>query len=170
LKLAGPLAAAEFLSRTVGVCGAAAAEAGPAAPAAEPDGLLRGRLIPPLKMPCVECKGTALESGRMLGEIWKQALLLEAERSKGSKPWWKSRRYTPLVEKYAPHLPDVYRGMARGAGVSEDAMANGPGPKKPVRGARLSPWRPRPPWKAFPSPVRTRTSPRREAGNCSCCV
>jgi isopenicillin-N N-acyltransferase-like protein len=122
LKLAGPLAAAEFLSRTVGVCGAAAAEAGPAAPAAEPDGLLRGRLIPPLKMPCVECKGTALESGRMLGEIWKQALLLEAERSKGSKPWWKSRRYTPLVEKYAPHLPDVYRGMARGAGVSEDAM------------------------------------------------
>lgn len=120
LKLAGPFAAAGFLNRTVA---ATAAEADPAAgPAAEADGMLRGRPIPQLKMPCVECEGTALECGRTLGAMWKPALQLEAEQRKGSKPWWKSRRWAPLVEKYAPHLPDVYRGMARGAGVSEDAM------------------------------------------------
>jgi isopenicillin-N N-acyltransferase-like protein len=70
----------------------------------------------------------------MLGGLWKPALQLEAERSKGSKPWWKSRRYAPLMEKYAPHLPDVYRGMARGAGVSEDALGERAAPEEDSAG------------------------------------
>lgn len=111
LKLAGPAIAAGLLRGTAS-----------AAPVAEPDGAVRGQLVPQPKMPLVECKGTALECGRMLGSLWKPALQAEAERTKGTKAWWNSRRYAPLVEKYSPHLPDVYRGMARGAGVSEDAM------------------------------------------------
>jgi isopenicillin-N N-acyltransferase like protein len=121
LKLGGPLATAAVLG-----CGALGAEPGatakPAGGAIEPDGIVHGRLIPQGSLPFVDCKGTAMECGRMLGSIWKEPIAREAARAQATKPWWKSPRYRPLLEKYAPHLPDVYRGMARGAGVSEDAV------------------------------------------------
>lgn len=91
-------------------------------PAVEPDGVVHGRPIPQLGMPLIECEGTALECGEQLGGIWKATLLLESRQFKGGRPWWRSRCYSPLVEKYCPHLPDVFRGMAKGAGIDENAL------------------------------------------------
>jgi isopenicillin-N N-acyltransferase-like protein len=93
-------------------------------PEIEPDGVVHGRLIPQLPFPLVDCQGTARECGEQLGCLWKGALTLEAERAQGSKPWWKSPRLTPLVAKYCPHLPDIYCGMAKGAGVDEDTLGD----------------------------------------------
>lgn len=88
----------------------------------EPDGVRHGRIVPQSEMPLVDCQGTPFECGEMLGNLWKSALAMEASLAKGGPPWWRSPQYVPLVEKYCPHLPDIYRGMARAAGVSEDVL------------------------------------------------
>ena len=121
LRMAGPAAAAGGLWRGV-LAAETGGEAKPAGRAVEPDGVVHGRLVPQLSLPFVDCEGTAFECGERLGSLWKSALTLEAEQAKDSRPWWKSPRCTPLMDKYCPYLPDVYRGMAKGAGVNENAM------------------------------------------------
>ena len=74
-------------------------------------------------LPEVRCDGTACECGMILGSTWKEALTLGAERARSEKPWWKDRRYAKLISRIAPHLPDLYRGMAAGAGLPENSIS-----------------------------------------------
>ena len=77
-------------------------------------------------IPELRVRGTALEAGEQLGAAWARALQAEADtRPAGRTPWWRHPLYARLVEQYAPHLPDLYRGMARGAGVPEDRVTTG---------------------------------------------
>jgi isopenicillin-N N-acyltransferase-like protein len=64
--------------------------------------------------------GTAFECGEQLGWAWVHALKLAAERVQaGSRPWWSVRSgpVSRLMRRHAPHLPDLFCGMARGAGL-----------------------------------------------------
>jgi isopenicillin-N N-acyltransferase-like protein len=92
------------------------------------------RLQPDIAMPLLSCEGTAFECGEQLGGAWKEVLTLEAERFKSPKAWWKDRRYAKLISKIAPHLPDLYRGMAVGAGLKDDLVA----PRAPEEGGCTS--------------------------------
>lgn len=70
-------------------------------------------------------EGTAHECGRQLGYVWQDALVRGAAQvDSDSKPYWSDKRYRKLVDRYAPHLPDVYRGMAKTSGLSEDRVGS----------------------------------------------
>lgn len=92
------------------------------------------RLQPDIPMPLLSCEGTAFECGEQLGGAWKEALTLEAEHMKSEKAWWKDRRYAKLISRLAPHLPDLYRGMAAGSGLRDDMVA----PRAPEEGGCTS--------------------------------
>lgn len=123
LRLSGVMVAESVLE-----CGTLGGDNGemtaPTTPTVEPDGVVHSRSIPQLGMPLVECEGTARECGEQLGNSWKPALRLEAAQAEGGQPWWKSRRFAALVEEYTPHLPDVFRGMARGADIDENTLGS----------------------------------------------
>lgn len=106
-------------------------------PVVEPDGIVRGQPVAQGAFPLVDCEGTALECGEQLGCAWKAAIALDAAKAGASRAWWKSPRWRPLVERLAPHLPDLYRGMARGADVDEDAVGDR-GPAEPEPGGCTS--------------------------------
>lgn len=97
---------------------------------------LHGRTIPPGNPPFINCEGTAREAGVMLGCAWKEALTLGSQRRKGRRPWWKDKRIEGLVSRYAPHLPELYRGMAEGAGLGEGMV--GPSATLPESGSCTS--------------------------------
>jgi len=84
----------------------------------------RTRVYPETALPLVSCEGTAHECGVMLGATWREALRLEAGRFECEKPWWKDRRFGKEMARYASHLPDLYRGMADGAGLDEDQLGS----------------------------------------------
>lgn len=67
-------------------------------------------------IPLLTVAGTAFECGEQLGFAWRDSLKLAGERLATHRPHWK------LLDKYAPHLTDVYRGMARGSGLTEDKL------------------------------------------------
>ena len=74
-------------------------------------------------IPQIDVEGSAYEAGIQLGYIWREAIVLAAERKPaGARPWWATRRrpFSTLISKYLPHLPDLHRGMAKGAGVPEE--------------------------------------------------
>jgi isopenicillin-N N-acyltransferase-like protein len=60
----------------------------------------------------------------MLGSAWKEALELDAAQAVSGPAWWKVRRNARLISRYAPHLPDLFRGMAAGAGVDENLVSS----------------------------------------------
>jgi isopenicillin-N N-acyltransferase-like protein len=74
-------------------------------------------------IPLLDVAGTSRECGQQLGQAWRTALAFAAKaRSANSKPWWRLRQFERLISRYAPHLPDLYRGMAAGAGLDESAV------------------------------------------------
>ncbi len=76
-------------------------------------------------IPQIDIEGSAYEAGIQLGYVWREALILAAERKPaGARPWWATRRrpFSTLISKYLPHLPDLNRGMAKGAGVPEERV------------------------------------------------
>lgn len=84
-------------------------------------------------VPVLDASGTPYEAGVVLGHAWKESLhLAAATLPAGETPWWMDRRLGRLVSRIAPHLPDLYRGMAKGAGIPErrcvDAAPGGPTP------------------------------------------
>jgi isopenicillin-N N-acyltransferase-like protein len=82
------------------------------------------REFPEGHIPLVDVEGTAYEAGIMLGYTWEDTFKLEAQRwPAGSRPWWMDKRFRKLISRHAPHLPDIYRGMAKGAGVPEDRIS-----------------------------------------------
>jgi len=76
-------------------------------------------------IPQIDVEGSAYEAGIQLGYIWREAIVLAAERRPAvARPWWATRRrpFSTLISKYLPHLPDLHRGMAKGAGVPEEKI------------------------------------------------
>lgn len=83
------------------------------------------RMFPEGVVPFVDIEGTAREAGVQLGYAWREALMVEAKDwPAGHKPWWLEKRYDKLIAEYAPHLPDLFRGMAKGAGMPEDRISH----------------------------------------------
>jgi isopenicillin-N N-acyltransferase-like protein len=74
-------------------------------------------------IPEIRVSGSSYEAGQQLGAAWEEALRTEAANQEEGTPWWRHLPYVRLIEHYAPHLPDLYRGMAKGAGVSENQVA-----------------------------------------------
>ena len=74
-------------------------------------------------IPLIDVEGTPYDAGVLLGYAWQEALKLTAQkRSSESVPWWADRRFRKLIDRLAPHLPDLYRGMSKGAGVPEEQV------------------------------------------------
>jgi len=74
-------------------------------------------------VPEIHVAGSAADCGEQLGEIWRDVLRQGAERvPPASRPWWQTGHTAKLAARYAPHLPDLYRGMARGAGLRDDQV------------------------------------------------
>lgn len=81
------------------------------------------RFSPEGEVPFLNIEGTAYECGLQLGIAWYHALRENAALARDwwTPWWWKGRggKAADLVEKIAPHLVDIYRGMAEGAGIDE---------------------------------------------------
>ncbi len=81
-------------------------------------------------VPLINCEGTAFTCGEQLGIAWQHALRKNAGRAKGRwTPWWWKGRggvVADLVETIAPHLVDIHRGLAKGAGIAEELCAPSP--------------------------------------------
>ena len=67
----------------------------------------------------IRCEGTAFECGENLGEVWRCEFAGDEKIWSSSEPWWRVSTLRPLVDKYAPHLPDLFRGIAKGAKLPE---------------------------------------------------
>lgn len=77
------------------------------------------------EFPFFRASGTLRESAVALGEHWRENLQYMAERiTGGARPWWKRPEYADLIQSTAPHLPDLFVGMAQGAGIAEDAVGS----------------------------------------------
>jgi hypothetical protein len=82
-----------------------------------------GRYEQPLAL--VSVSGTARSCGEQLGYIWAQDLRLYASRpGRSEQAWWKHKPYQRWIARLCPHLPDLYQGLARGAGLKEDAVGS----------------------------------------------
>jgi len=83
------------------------------------------RRFPEGAVPLLDVAGTALECGERLGHAWRPALERFAQTIwAGSSPWWKEPAHRRLIDRLAPYLPDLFRGMARGAGLSDDQVGS----------------------------------------------
>ncbi len=81
------------------------------------------RFYPDLPIPFFSCRGTVRECGRQLGGAWKTTLTINADRyDSRDRPWWRDSKFRKLIERLAPHLPDLYCGLAEGAGIAEDRI------------------------------------------------
>ncbi len=81
------------------------------------------RSFPEGKIPILDVSGTARECGELMGYAWRDHLMLEAKtQPHGRHPWWMLNAYQPLIEKYAPHLPELYQGMAQVAELDETCV------------------------------------------------
>jgi len=75
-------------------------------------------------VPLLSIEGTARECGVQLGQAWRDTLHLYAARQSADEiPWWKDRSIAPLLRKLAPHVPDLFVGMAGGAGLPENRVS-----------------------------------------------
>ena len=83
------------------------------------------RRFPEGYVPLIDVEGTAFECGRMLGQAWRGTLEVFAQTIWADRrPWWTDRVNRKLIAKYAPHLPDVFCGMAKGAGLKENQIGS----------------------------------------------
>jgi len=83
------------------------------------------RAWPEGHVPLLSVAGTPYEAGVQLGYAWKEAFYHVARNwPPNTRPWWMDRRYARLISRHAPHLPDLYRGMAKGAGVPEKRLSD----------------------------------------------
>ena len=81
------------------------------------------RMVSPGKVPLINIEGPVQEAGRHLGFTWAQSLRQAAQGyPAGSRPWWQHKQHRKLVRKHAPHLPELYRAMARGAGIDDNRI------------------------------------------------
>lgn len=82
------------------------------------------RECPEGTVPLIDVEGTTKDAGVLLGYAWQDALPRDADRwPTRAKPWWRHTVCKELVERIAPHLPVLYRGMAQGAGIPDDRVS-----------------------------------------------
>ena len=82
-----------------------------------------GQDVPPGFVPLIDVSGDAVTCGRALGWAWLEALRLAASAVPAdARPWWRRRPFGKLVERRAAYLPDLYRGMAEGAGLDASQL------------------------------------------------
>ena len=74
-------------------------------------------------VPLISIEGTTEECGYQLGCAWSEALARQCRVEPSELPWWKADRYAPLIDRYAPHLPGLFAGMAQGADLPEERLA-----------------------------------------------
>ncbi len=82
-------------------------------------------------VPLLSVEGSSFACGEQLGAAWRETLRASAELAAGRqwKPWWRMGDggiVADLVERIAPHLVDLYRGMAKGAGIDESLCTPAP--------------------------------------------
>lgn len=81
--------------------------------------------MPEGAVPLLDVAGSAFACGEMLGYAWHDAL---AQIGQGfppeARPWWKAPAYRKLIERHVPHLPDLFRGMAKGANLPEERIGS----------------------------------------------
>ena len=83
------------------------------------------RCFPEGEVPLISCEGTAYEAGVQLGYSWAEALkLMSQDWEFGTRAWWMEKPYRKLIDRCAPHLPDLFRGMAKGARVPENRVSH----------------------------------------------
>lgn len=71
----------------------------------------------------VDVEGSALECGEQLGSEWGEELRALADApAQGTLPLLDNREIMALFERYAPAFPDIFRGMAAGAGIKENQV------------------------------------------------
>lgn len=71
----------------------------------------------------LDVEGTAFDAGVMVGHAWRDALHQQAAaRPADLPPFWQAKPLRKLVERFAPHLPDLFQGMAKGAELPEDRV------------------------------------------------
>lgn len=77
------------------------------------------------RFPEIRIAGSAHDCGKQLGYAWREALTLGASSVPAdSKPFWFDRTYAKLLDRFAPHLPDLYRGMATGANLPDTLVGS----------------------------------------------
>jgi len=82
-------------------------------------------------VPLLDVAGSASTCGEMLGCAWHAALAQMAQNYPSvSRPAWKAAAFRKLIGRYAPHLPDLFLGMAKGAGLPEDRIGTRALPEK----------------------------------------
>ncbi len=86
------------------------------------------RPIPPGALPLVDCEGTARECGVMLGRAWREVLRHEAAEGRLYGGFMRDSKFKAFLSRHAPHLSDLYCGLAEGAELRENQV-----------GPRLSP-------------------------------
>jgi isopenicillin-N N-acyltransferase-like protein len=82
-------------------------------------------------IPSLSIEGSSFACGEQLGEAWRDTLRTNADLAARGRwtPWWRKGDggvVADLVEQIAPHLADLYRGMAKGAGIDECLCAPAP--------------------------------------------
>ncbi|MBI4027242.1 MAG: hypothetical protein HY360_19815 [Verrucomicrobia bacterium] len=101
------------------------------------------RYSPEGNVPLLSFEGSSFECGQQLGLAWQHSLKLNAAAAKGRWiPWWWKGRggiAAAMVARVAPHLVDLIRGMAAGAGIDESLCGYSPiaaplGPEHPGMG------------------------------------
>ena len=76
-------------------------------------------IVPPGQIPVIDVSGSSRQCGEMLGYAWREALQAQSQGLGEEKPWWRHGRLKRLLSQLAPHLPDLFCGMAKGAGLPE---------------------------------------------------
>lgn len=85
------------------------------------------RFSPEGIVPLLAFEGTSFECGVQLGMAWRQTLHHNASLARDRwTPWWRKGLGARLAQQRAPHLVDIYRGMAKGAGIDEEVCGYTP--------------------------------------------
>ena len=90
--------------------------------------------VPAYTPQVLRVSGSPYEVGSQIGARWAPVLRHTATLAArdGWVPWWWRGRggmTAELVERHAPHLVDLYRGVANGAGIDESVAGYDPGVK-----------------------------------------
>ena len=77
------------------------------------------RRVPAGTVPLMSYEGTAYECGFAFGEDCREDVSGPVATVRDLSPWWEDPRShaAKVMERYAPHVADLYRGLAKGLGL-----------------------------------------------------
>lgn len=77
------------------------------------------RQSPEGNIPLIEIEGSVEECGRYLAYVWRAELKSLSSQQKVYEQSWNSAENIKLFEKYAPHIPELMKTMAKYAKIDE---------------------------------------------------